>query len=218
MPSNHPPKANPLTLWAFLSLSLFAALPVSAAPPSIAFVEGTVEISGISRGGQAIWFSVGRSARNFGVTVRQLGGVENDTDSDGIVRIELDEVLAPASVWAAIDSETGWVALARADGSPVDPTVIHGNPRNALRKIDFEDRDLLYVLVARAKIGAWMARVGDGGPDDEDREPNRQIELPLSSMAPLGASPPPLDRLERDDVVLAIDPRSLNVFAAGVRD
>ncbi len=208
---------------AFVSL-FFAATgaqgesPRPTAPPRWEFFPRSVAVSGLAPGAKVAWFSISREFYDYGLSVRQRGGLVTDTDQDGTEAIELDRELSPASIWGAVDFAAGTFALAQPSGAPVDLVAIHGNPRSALRKIDFEDRDFLYAFLVRPDVGAWWARIGDGSPDDEDGEIDRRIALPLSAMSPFDGSTPPPDRIERNDLIFAIDPNRLDVFAAGVRE
>ncbi|HEV7669330.1 MAG TPA: hypothetical protein VGS22_12465 [Thermoanaerobaculia bacterium] len=188
------------------------------APPRWTFFSRSASLSGLTPGAKITWFSISREFYDYGLSIRLRNGTATDLDNDGQEKIEIDGDLSPASIWAAVDIATGAFALATPSGRPIDLVAIHGNPRSSLHKIDFEDRDYLYAFLVRPNVGAWWARIGDGGPDDEDGESNRRIELPLAVMAPFEGSPAPPDRIDRDDFVFAIDPNRLEVFAAGVRE
>lgn len=187
-------------------------------PPHWIFFARSAALSGLTPGAKAIWFSISREFYDYGLSIRFRNGTVSDLDNDGQERIEIDRDLASASIWAAVDITTGAFALDTPSGRPIDPIAIRGNPRSALRRIDFENREYLYVFLVRPGTGAWWARIGDGGPEDGDGEPNRRIELPLGVMTPFEESPAPPDRIDRDDLVFAIDPNRLEVFAAGVRE
>ena len=187
-------------------------------PPRWSFSGRSAALSGLAPGAKVAWFSISREFYDHGLSIQLRNGTTVDLDNDGQERIEIDRDLSPASIWAAVDFATGAFALDTPSGRTIDRVAIRGNPRSALRKIDFEDRDYLYAFLVRPNVGAWWARIGDGGPDDEDGAPNRRIEVPLGIMTPFEGSPAPPDRIDRDDLVFAIDPNRLEVFAAGVRE
>jgi len=64
-------------------------------------------------------------------------------------------------------------------------------------------------LVVRPKVGAWGARVGDGGPDDEDPAPG-SFRTTLAHLHPLGASPAPPEKFQAEDVVVVVDPNQMS--------
>ncbi len=200
------------------SLAAQEQAPKRPDPPRWTFSSRSVALSGLTPDGKFAWFSVGRESYDYGVSIRLQSGLALDADNDGREQIEIERALSPASIWGAVDFQTGTFALARPSGEPIDPVSIHGNPRAALHKIDFDDRDYLYVFLVRPKTGAWWARVGDGGPDDEDGTSDHRIGLLLSALRPFEGSPPPPERIDRDDLVFAIDPNRLDAFAAGVRE
>lgn len=213
-------------MWGALMGVLLWATPIDAQgetprpsdPPRWTFSDRSAGLSGLTPGAKVTWFSISREFYDYGLSIRQRSGTVLDADQDGQERIELDRDLSPASIWGAVDFATGAFALATPSGRPIDLVAIHGNPRSALRKIDFEDREYLYAFLVRPNVGAWWARIGDGGPEDDDGESNRRIGLPLSAMTPFEGSPPPPDKIDRADLVFAIDPNRLDVFAAGVRE
>lgn len=189
--------------------------------PVWSFPKGSPVLTLAAPTRSAAWFSISREAYDYGVTVRQREGIALDRDGDGLEPVELDRKLSASSVWAAVDLESGTYSVAQPDGEPVDLLSVVGTPRTAESRIEFLDHDYLYVFLVRPRVGAWWARVQDGGPMDGDSESNRRIEVELSGFEPLAptfgiAAPPALTA--PGDVVVALDPHSLNVFASRVSE
>lgn len=66
-----------------------------------------------------------------------------------------------------------------------------------------------------AEAGAWGGSFGDGGDDDADGALDGGIEAPIERLRAIGASPPlPPSELRPGDVVIAVDPVTLEIYAA----
>ena len=111
---------------------------------------------------------------------------------------------------------TGAVSITYPDGSEVDVTRLRGNPRSGLRKVDL-DTDTANVLWVRPTVGAWSLSTGDGSASDDDGVADGHLGARFDLMEPIGDSPPPPERIESHDVVIAINARTFDVLVAGVR-
>jgi hypothetical protein len=148
------------------------------------------------------------------------GGLAADDDGDGAVRLAVEGGIWTISVWAAVDLETGEYAVAVPPYSPLAAGTFPGQglalgARGQLNR--FQDRrEAVEVFWARKGVGAWRLAALDGTGRDADGAEDGRVALQLDEAAPVGESPVAPKRLEGGDVVVAVDPRSFEFFAARV--
>lgn len=209
-------------------LLVFLAVPAAfaAPPPTIDFEEEAAVVSGLAPQGQVAWMSVSREPREGYVRVMRREGIAKDDDGDGAVRLELepDERIAPRSLWAVVDLASGELALASPEGETSVREVVfpgRGLARGASNKLDrFEaGREMVELLYVRPGTtpAAWGMSAGDGGEADDDGADDGALAAALAGARPLGASPAPPEELTSGDLVVAVDPRSLEVFAVRLK-
>ena len=208
-------------------LLAFAALPTFAAqPPSVAFEPEAVVVSGLAPQAQVAWMSVSREARAGYSRVVRREGIAQDHDRDGVIRLEPEGegAIAPRSVWAVVDLASGELALAAPGGVPVREKAFPGRglTRGASGKLDrFEAvREIVDILFVRpgATPGAWVLTAGDGGEGDDDLADDGVLAATLATAQPVGESAAAApEELAAGDVVVAVDPRSLEVFAVRLK-
>jgi hypothetical protein len=202
-------------------LLAFFCLPATAgAQPVLSFDEQVVVIEGLAPGGRAAVFGIGRGMEGF-MPVRVEVWEMVDADGEGVARLDLQlpVELAAGSVWAAVDLSAGETALAAPEG-----VVLHeisfpvGGLPGGLTSLD-DGRPSLGVLWVRpgtdpAASGAWGGRIEDGGPRDGDGAQNRRLRALLDRLEPLGNGGPPPRRLAPGDVLVGIDPATLEIYTA----
>lgn len=214
-----------------LTVAMAAGLAVASAAqaqPVVQFAESTVVVSGVTAGSQVALLGASRGVRGTIPFTRRDGEVLRDDDGDGTVRLELPEGLSLRSLWVAVDLTTGEVGAACADGEEVAWVA---GPRDGSREpaadtsLAVEDgRRYLEVLVARpgaragegpaAEPAVWIGSFGDGSGRDGDGVRDRRVRAALSDLAALdraSAEAPP-ERLAVGDVVVAVDPDTLEVW------
>lgn len=187
-------------------------------PITLAFAERSVVARGLEPGDRAVFFGVAREPRPWMERVVARAVVLEDLDGDDQVELTLDAAVAPKSVWAVVELSTGRMAI---DGpladafSQVDFTGRVGD--------DLADTDLvqrsgtdLEMLVVRPGRGAWRGRVSDGGPADLDGTDDGGVALAVASLVPLDATDARIERIRPGDLVVGIDPSTLEVFAQRV--
>jgi hypothetical protein len=194
-----------------------AALPASA-QPAIGFEESAVVAKGVTPGGSVVLFGIARERPGRITQVVRRDTVLPDADGDGAVRLDLGRPVATQSIWAAVDLGTGAFAVATPDGMPRREVALPGEsfrrgPRGAVEALQGA-REFLEILIVRPGEGAWSLSVGDGGDSDADLQPDGSIQAALASMRPLQAAKAALDELLPGDVVVLIDPRQLEFYAA----
>ncbi len=203
------------TVLAAAAVALGSA-PAWSAPPALSLEERTVVASGVTPGGSVAVFGVSRGFNGFTGYVLRHDEVVT-AGADGVARLEL-ELLPVRSVFAVVDLATGEVGL----GTPehielrqraVTPEVIDPGGGGLT-----ERRRWVYALWARPLRdgggGVWGANARDGGAADRDGVEDSVVRAAVSSFVPIGdgESPAPA-RLEAGDVVVLVDPETLEVAA-----
>ena len=183
----------------------------------ITFEAKAVVVTGVSPHGQVVWLGVSREFPDGTPLVMRREGIAADADGSGTVRLALDGGVPERSVWVVVDLSTGASAAAPAPGYPrreitfSEAQEVYWGLNAAAGGVETirDVRGLVDLLVVRPQAGAWGARVGDGGPDDEDPAPGK-LATTLAHLHPVGASPSPPASFRAGDVVVAIDPNRLS--------
>ncbi len=216
------PRYSPLCQ---LFVVLFPLLPCTAAAaeaPVVTFEDSTVVVAAGQPAGRFALLGVGRLAGGYLPAQVRLGDLVV-ADALGDARYESAYGVPQPSVWAAVDLATGEVTLA-APGQ--DGVRLREVPPRALRQeLDGLDdrRRFLEVLVVRPDSapgagdgGAWLRAFGDGGDGDGDGATNGNLRVVPSLLEPLGDAPAAPARFAPGDVVVAIDPDTLEAWTASV--
>ena len=205
-----------------LTFSFGALVPPFAAaatgPPlfRLAFASDTVIVEGLTLGGKVVWFGAAQSlAEDDVVEIRYYARIGQDTNLDGSESLALPAGVPTHGAFVAVDLTTGVATAAATPGYTLRQVpwrgrgvVDSGRGEDAIE----DGRPLANVLVVRAGVGAWVARVSDGGANDDDGGVHGRWRLLLSSLQPLGdtiAGMPP--RVLPTDTVAMIDPRRLEL-------
>lgn len=195
--------------------------PPTGPPPDVTLEmflgDTSVEISGATAGGEVALLTVWREAGGGGTEVSILDEALLDEDGDGVVTLEVESGYPELSVWIAVDLATGArIVLSPESFEPRRPGLRLGRFNSAPGQAEL-DLPRAEVLLIRPEAGAFRATLGDGGTDDQDGEVNGRVALTASELrrpvlGPPRTSEPELpSRFEPGDVVLAIDPRTLQV-------
>jgi hypothetical protein len=192
----------------------------AAAVLAIQATTTTVRITNVERGGSIILFSCSRGYREGRTFVDSAAIALRDNTGTGVIEYQPVSPIPLRSVFAAIETETGVVAFGASPGFPLsvipfeaeklsrDSTgeivqLVHGMPR-------------LVVLLVRPAKGAWIMRGFDGQEADRDRTSNGRLTLAFEDFRSIGASDKGPKALKKDDVLVAIDPSHLDIYAAEV--
>ncbi len=202
-----------LFVLAVLGVSFSAGL---AAQPVISFESQAIVARGLPPGGNAVIFGVARESKGFHSRIVRRQQVVA-ADATGLARLSLNQAVPRRSVWLAADISSGAFRVAAPPRSPARelpftserlerPPGRAGRVRSGLSFIE-----LLYVRPGR---GVWGLTVGDGGRDDHDGQADRSATAALDRLVPIGASPPAPSDFAAGDILLVVDPRRLEFFAA----
>lgn len=201
-------------------LALLTARTGDAAGLRLTVGPDAMVASGVTARGKVVFLGITREiAPDDVVEIRRRLEVLADEDGDSQVTYQLDQPLARRSMWVAVDLTTGDLGTAAPDGFRLSKVNWRG--RGLTNRHDGRDsvedaRAFAEVLVVRPGTGAWILRLGDGGPDDADGSPDGRLEAALDRMNPLGDSPEPPQRFQRNDVVVLMDPNSMEMTLAKV--
>ena len=197
------------------------ALMAALATPSVTFEQRTVVCSGVTEGGDVVLFAVSREPQATGESnIVQTRLVASDTDRDSIVRFELGRDVPYLSVWSAVDVTTGAFAIGTKEPFPLrrvawPSNAVGTDSDGSLRKLELTGRGVVDVLWLRPGTGAWAMTLYDGGASDEARGNDGRIRALLDDLRTLAGEPPPR-HLKKDDVLVIIDQRKLEIFAARI--
>lgn len=204
-------------LFAFASPSAAA----EATVPEIAF-EGEAVVVSAAPGARVALFGVGRlSGTPLPAQVRFAELL--DIDGLGAARYESAYGVPTWSVWAAVDLASGEVAVAAPAGGELRWREV---PRRALRaELDGldETRRFLELLLVRPESApgasdgaAWSRGFGDGGEGDDDGATDGKVRVAPWLLDPLGDAPAAPSRFAPGDVLVAVDPDTLEAWTASV--
>jgi hypothetical protein len=204
-----------------LLLVVLAAAPgADAATPAVRFDAQRVALTGFTPSGSVAWTSVSREPQGYSTLTARRSGVAV-ADTLGEATIELDGPVATASVWVVVDLVGGGLTVAAPEGTSFreigfDGRSVVANPQGKLNRL-VHARPYLELFLARPGVGAWVMTAGEGADGDDDGERDGSLRTSLANMQPLATSPPPPEGLEVDDVLVMIDPRSLEYYAVRFR-
>lgn len=202
--------------------------PPGPPPPALelALVENAAVIDQVTPGEPVALVFLGRGLRGFGA--KSLFGALwlPDDDGDGTVRFDVEPGIDPASTWVAVDLATGRTATATPDRFQVRPRPV---PETALEKA--EDglvrglrRQGRYAWTALVRPGdpetrgLWKAFLEDGHGTDGDAVVDGSILFSPELAEPVDLSPPPPETLQGGDLIILLDPRTVELSMLVIQD
>ncbi|HEY0781753.1 MAG TPA: hypothetical protein VGE98_04800 [Thermoanaerobaculia bacterium] len=196
--------------------ALLLSFPAAAlAQPALTFETQAAVAGGLTPSGPVGWFSVAREiTEEYGTTVRRDAVVT--ADAQGGSRFELDHDLPFKSVWVAIDLTSGAMVAATPPGFPLQQVApATGEVVDSFAGLPDgvqESRAAIEILVARPGVGAWGLSVARGGTGDANAGGSGStLRASLSSLTAVGTSPPAPTSYAPSDVVVVIDPDTLEI-------
>lgn len=206
-----------------LVLSLVVlAVPAAAdaAAPAVRFDARSVALTGLTPSGSVAWTSVSREPQGYSTLTASRSGVAT-ADALGEATIELEGDVATASVWVVVDLDGGGFAVAAPQGTSFREIAFDGrsvvaDPQGKLNRL-VHTRPYVELFLARPGVGAWATAAGEGAEGDDDGVQDGSLRITLAGLQPLAASPPPPDELAAGDVLVMVDPRTLEYYAVELR-
>lgn len=190
--------------------------PAPAPPPFAAHLGAqSIEVSGATANGDVLVFGSSITRESFTPNFAHLSGVMTASASGGVT-FTPPRAIATASIWVAVDLETGAWALATPSGSPALAIPIPanllkrgGNAKVEQLQLPFEFSDAALV---RPGKGAWKVVAVDNGRKDTDGRANGSVSVALESFAELQQDKKPPHELTKNDILIVIEPRTLEYF------
>jgi hypothetical protein len=217
---------SPLRTWKFTATVAlaFAATLFSARaraqsdeePLSIRFDVAAVSVHGITPGGDAVVFGVERGYDDTGTSRSTTFRLLTDSDHDAAEVLDLGRPVALRGVWVVADLASGRTIWASADGSSI--RALAPGPGAAANGYDPSLAvpvlaDHLELMVARPGQGAWVVTAYDGGLADLDGAPDGTMEVQAAASVLTEGPVDPVQGLRTGDLVLGVDPISLDTLS-----
>lgn len=199
--------------------TLLLPSPRLTAAPAIQAVSTGLRATGITPGGDAVWFGVTIDTAALTRLRNRHAAIVRDTDGDGAVLYDLPQV-SRFSLLYVFDAATGEHAVFRGEG--VDEEVEY-DLRGKKWRAELEDFDVhadaMELLLVRPGEGAWAMSAREGGNGDGDGRRNGKFRLKVREMASLAAeSPQPQGNVRRGDLLVIIDARTLASAVVGAKE
>jgi hypothetical protein len=193
-----------------------------ATPPVVTVTQTELAITGVTPKGSVVIFGVGRAATGTVATaVHTTKMWLADEDGDGKVTFKPAYAIPLRSVWVVLDFDTGAYAVTGRSDYKVKTRSV---PPNALRSDDAgvayidDERARLALLLLKPGKGAWYQYGAFGAQGDVDKNDNRKLTLAFEAGASFvaGNKEKAPRHVSKGDVIVAIDPARLDVFALTV--
>ncbi len=185
--------------------------------PTVTFEKDRLVVKGITGGGRVGCYGIAHDYVRIRPELLRWEKVEVDTDGDGEVSVGVGRAVPLRSLWLVVDLETGQWSAATPD--PTSRREVPGKGAGLVtapdgtRSILRQRRAYLDVLVARPAVGVWVEIAGDGSEQDADRQPDGVTSVDLAQASAFIGSPAAPKTIDPKDVVIAVDPDTLEFSA-----
>jgi hypothetical protein len=203
-----------IRLW-IVTVAFAFSLPAFA--KTVITFEDKAVVARVTPGASTAWYSVIHHWKGYRLTISRHSTMLVDEDRDGVVRMALDGRPLNRALFIVVDLTNGDHAIAAPDHvkfrrKTLPPAAFHSRSSSKSARVVQEKEQLLVFFLARPGVGAWVSTVEDGSPADGDANSDGNVSALLESMKPVGLSPEAPFDLLRNDIVIAIAPRTLDVF------
>ena len=198
-----------------VALLVLVAAVAANAQPVVTFEKDRVVATGVTRGGNVLWFAQAHERPAVYVRLVNRTKVMADANGDGRVEYPLLNEVAIRSVWVAVDLATGEAGIGRPAG--VDPAVrpftsgMLKERGEAATVIDMPQPSVEFLLV-RPGVGYWRDTRGDGNPGCGVPRTAGHSAICLGELKPASEALPKVTSLAPGDVLLAIDQLDLACY------
>jgi hypothetical protein len=208
-----------------ISLLIGAVVPTYAAGPptaeSIALkFDGTsITATGIAPHATVFFFGITREKIRFTPIVARVEKMIVDDDGDGIVSFDYGRTVPPDSVWAVVDTTNGRRGTGTPKG-PAAPLLLEKEPvvinNGQLKQLALPAQGG-HLVVVRPGQGVWGQVLVDGNKFDIDGRSDGHANADVSHSVPAaGSKAAAPERFEKGDVIILIEPFSMQIYAAEV--
>lgn len=198
--------------------STLVAIPVFA-QPVVTFDGDTIAAKGITPGGSAVVVVAAHQRGDWLDHVIHFQVALDDNDGDGVVTFTRKQGIPTRAVTIVVDLATGALGWGsppefRHPGPrPLPSTALDYVPGAALVQIAETAPGLDVVLVKRGE-GAWATSLFDGGPLDADAAEDGVVTVAFAALMPIGRTAHAADAARAGDVLVLLDPMTLEYAAA----
>lgn len=196
-------------------VSARASFTVRGNPPSAPEIvfESQAAVANVTTGTTTAWLYWGsRPAGNGAIMYESGSNLIADTDSDGVVRWDFPQTIAPYGFWTAVDMTSRRIQATQRRNGDSRPhplafprKMFVRDPAQNFSHIVFAKPfgPIYYFLWVRPGAGAWQKEIIDG--TDLDGSQNYTIVFDTSMMQPVSGSPTPPAGVEAGDIFLGLD-------------
>ena len=184
------------------------AFPKRAGGPVVTFASDRVRATGATAGAQVYFASVSLYGGGGMLNVARPAGVAV-ADADG--NAELVTEVHTRSVWLVVDGAKGYT-VAAPRGMLLQEMDFPGGARadgnGQLRRL-FLSRFYVDVFLIRPGEGMWIGYFRDGGPLDDDGQPNGQNNGDVGALQPVAGTSGDVGQIKPGDYLFVVDRNSL---------
>ena len=196
-------------------LSLVFAGPTFA-QPAVEVGDTGVTATGVTPGAHLFWLAFAREREGWFSRVLHWEGADSTADAAGQTVLQLGRSVPVKAIFVAVDMATGAFGASSPAAYPWAtevPFPAAGVSLAADRTsvVSLQDQhEELEVLVVRPKAGAWRGTIRH---DDSASDAEPGVLVTFAGLTPWGSSPPSPGALHPGDVIVAIDPNTIEYFA-----
>lgn len=178
---------------------------LASAQIGITFQADAAVASGITSGGDVVWFGVSRDRGEWLDHFYHWRRAAKDDDVDSAVSYSREGGFPELTVLMVVDLTRGDFAVATSNPRevtfpPLDLGGAQAAPDGTLISLQ-QPGSQLDVLVVRPSSGVWGSTVLDGGPLDLDFVADGTVTIGFSRLRPMGGKSAALDGVRAGDIV-----------------
>jgi hypothetical protein len=202
-------------LFAIASITVSSGYSATQPPgPSVVVEPSRITVSGVTPGGQVLFFGAGFEPKRYYVVPHRWSKVL-DADVKKTVSFELGTSVTWNAVWIVADLTTGRYTIASTPGFPIEESHLahksfHRDALGAVSQFVYQRPvvDFLYL----APGGAWTQLAYDGDSSDADGKDDGITTVDLAKLLPLGAGKSVPTAFAPGGTLFIIDPTRLDVL------
>lgn len=195
-----------------------AAFPLSGATLTVTFRSDAVVVDGLTPGGGVALFGITREPKGFYSRMSRVIELVPDDDRDGRAEYKLKAPFVSRSIWCAVDVRSGAHTIVTGGGYPNDRQAKDGVSRGRrgtdgeTSRIEHERQSVELLLVRPGGEVWWLPATAGGWADDGTAAGTPTFSTSIEKFIPVTKHSQPIRSISRGDVVLAIDPMTMEYF------
>jgi hypothetical protein len=205
-------------LLTFLCITVLAAAAAAQTAPGVTLGTDRVTASGVTSGGQVLFFGVGVETGAFESITRRWSTVVTDSDHDGVAELVLNQPMPWKMAWAVVDLQSGQYAVKSPAGfpllKPARAKTFRLKPGGTVQQLVSPGPHVDAIYVAGGS--ASLLQTSDGWSLDRDGTANGTCVIEAHDFTPLisGGSAPA--DFASGGVLVVVDHYDLSVFAVRI--